>query len=170
MKCQYCNKQIPREEVGRNTKYCSARCSHAASLARYLTGRNTHKKDDVATATTGAIHELLICVDLMWRGYHVFRAQSPCCPCDVIAMIDGDTYKVEVTTGKKTMDGRCSYPRKNERYDFDILAVVFRDGDIAYFLNTPGIAPPNIPCNKERVGSLHHTSEVAAIQLTKKQL
>ncbi len=111
---------------------------------KYLIETDSPRRLEVATATTGAMHELLVCADLMRRGYDVFRAQSPSCPCDVIAMIDGQTYKVEVTTGYMREDGQFSYPKKNNRYDYDIIAIVFHNGDILYLQRTASVTAPNI--------------------------
>ena len=46
----------------------------------------------------GAIAELRVGVDLLSKGYHVFRSESPGCPCDIVAIKDGECIKIEVRT------------------------------------------------------------------------
>jgi len=89
---------------------------------------------DLPSGTVGALHELLVCADLMMKGYNVFRAMSPSCSCDIMATKADVIYRIEVTTGiKYPSTGRISYPaHKNGRYLFDILAVVFHNGEIIY--------------------------------------
>lgn len=49
-------------------------------------------------STKGAIAELRVEADLLARNFHVFRSESPACPCDLIAMRDGVCVKIEVRT------------------------------------------------------------------------
>jgi hypothetical protein len=73
--------------------------------------------------TTGAVHELMVAVDLVVRGYEVFRAVSPSCSCDLIALKGGKALRVEVKTGYLNAAGRavCS---GNTPSKYDLLAVV----------------------------------------------
>jgi hypothetical protein len=74
--------------------------------------------------------------DLMKRGYHVFRALSPSCPCDLAVLKDNNLVLIEVTTGYRGKDGKHSFPEhKNGRYD--VVAVVFHDGEIIYKPSLP---------------------------------
>lgn len=147
MNCLVCKEPLTQEKIRRRAKYCSLKCQKAAQFGRFYEQTGAPRKNEVATATTGAMHELLVCADLMRKGYHVFRAQSPSCPCDIMAMFEGIIYKVEVTTGYKRTDGNFSYPKKNERYDYDIMAIVFHDGDVIYLQSSIAVVPPNIACS-----------------------
>lgn len=69
-------------------------------------------------------------------GYFVYRNISPNGPCDIISLKDGITKKVEVTTGRLCVNGKISYPSKNPKYDFDILAVVLPNLTIIYYEKT----------------------------------
>ncbi len=72
--------------------YCSKKCSSNRSAKRGdFTG--------LATGTMGALSELLICADLMKRGWEVFRALSPHSNCDVLALKNGILLKLEIRTG-----------------------------------------------------------------------
>lgn len=85
----------------------------------------------MAPGDVGAWGELVVSADLMRRGYCVFRAFSPSCPCDLIAMRDGKLLRVEVTKGRRYVKGGSHFiPHPAERYD--LLAVVFHDGVIEY--------------------------------------
>lgn len=55
-------------------------------------------KPRLATATVGTIAELKVAVDLMSRGFDVFRAMSPASPCDLMAMKEGRQFDIEVRT------------------------------------------------------------------------
>ncbi len=76
--------------------------------------------------SVGASSELKVCADLLDRGYDVFRAVSPQCPCDLIAHKDGRLCRVEVRTGSKLTPDTIKYAI-NKKYDQgrqDIFAVV----------------------------------------------
>jgi len=79
-----------------------------------------------ASGTTGAISELRVSADLLYKGYSVFRALSPNCPCD-LAILKGDKLlKIEVKTTCYSPSGAVVYPKpKNDCYD--ILALVLDD-------------------------------------------
>ncbi len=81
------------------------------------------------------MHELVVCVDLLRRGYHVFRAVAPNCACDLLILKDGTLTRVEVTTGYIGLKGNLAHPVKDPNR-FDLLAVVTyrEDGreDIVY--------------------------------------
>ena len=72
---------------------------------------NAHQK--ISIGTTGAIAELLVCSDLMTRGYEVFRAVSPSCSIDLMAIKNGQTLMVEVRTGRYSGMGNLYYPKDN---------------------------------------------------------
>lgn len=141
--CKRCgNSFFPKRKNG-NVDFCSFECKRLARHDEYALNSNIPNRS--SSATTGAIHELLVCIDLMRRGYNVFRAQSPSCPCDVIALLNGCIYKVEVTTGQLNFNNNgISYPRKSDRYDYDIMAVVFHNGKILYLKNHDDISAFNI--------------------------
>jgi len=145
IKCETCGEIFtPKRNCQR---FCSLKCRQSAQFNRFSAQTGSPRKLDVPCGTTGAMHELLVCADLMSKGYHVFRAQSPHSPCDVIAMIDGVVYKIEITTGYKRNDGGYSYPKKNDRYDYDVMAVVFHDGDVIYLESGVSGTPPNKACS-----------------------
>jgi hypothetical protein len=93
-------------------------------------------KAGVNTSHIGAIGEHLVIVDLMKKGYEVFRAVSPGTTVDLIVQQTTDPTwlrRVEVTKGKRRKNGDLRWqPHKSTRYDW--LAVWEDDGTITYVL------------------------------------
>ena len=144
--CPVCN--LPYSTNRENKKHCSLTCRKVADIACYQDYRESsgmQAKNDFSTGTTGAIHELVVCVELMKKGFHVFRALSPSCPCDVLCMTNTKTLRIEITTGTRGKLGGESFPKKSDRYLYDYLAVVFHDGSISWYnrANEKCIMPQN---------------------------
>lgn len=118
--------------------YCKKKCQRDAAIkrAKVKSLRRDFLDDAIPTGTIGAIHELVVCADLMRKGFHVFRAQSPSCPCDLIYMKGKELVRVEVRTGHRLEGGRLSYPLRLNPDFFDVLAVVLYTGEIIYLSNT----------------------------------
>ena len=121
--CPICNKPLPRHKK----KFCSTECykignAHHVSLNPYK--GNT-------SATTGAISELRTSIDLMSKGFHIFRALSPNCPCDLIALTDSQIFKIEVRTQRKHTSGKryISHGVNDNQYKkfIDNFAYVYPD-------------------------------------------
>lgn len=84
--------------------------------------RNPRPKNP--SGTTGAIAELIVCADLLKRGFEVFRSVSPSCSCDLAIMKDKKLVRVEVTTGYVTAGGKITHPKQPQHFHkFDLLAV-----------------------------------------------
>lgn len=126
--CAGCDTKIDRHER-KSKKYCSTVC-------RKRFEKNGYKPvvrvgPTVSTGVRGAINELIVCADLMNRGYSVFRSVSQSCFCDVIAVKDSKYTRVEVTTATVTKKGAAVFaPHDPDAYD--LLALVFVDGEIEY--------------------------------------
>lgn len=110
--------------TGRQTQvYCSLDCRNTVTRNAW---RELNPPSGLATATTGAISELVIAVDLMKSGYSVFRALSPACHCDLAVLRDGKLCRVEVKTAYLSATGKITYPAPlSDRYD--VLALVRND-------------------------------------------
>lgn len=115
--CEHC--AMPFVPVRRHQRFCNPQCQTDA----YNTGRGAFPRElKIASSTVGAISELIVAVDLMRRGKHVFRALSPACPCD-LAYIEGDRLiTVEVRTGTRMKSGRLCHT--TDRMRSTLLAVV----------------------------------------------
>lgn len=72
----------------------------------------------------GAASELLVCAALIGAGYHVYRAESPHAPFDLVAYQDGVCQRVEVRSITVHPDERHAptfpWPKHS---DWDLLAV-----------------------------------------------
>ncbi len=94
------------------------------------------RKTQLSSATVGAIHELKVAIDLLERGFQVFRALSPSCECDLALISAGKLFRVEVTTGYTTISGRICSPgpqkMRKDGHKFDVLATVVDGEKIVY--------------------------------------
>jgi Holliday junction resolvase-like predicted endonuclease len=75
----------------------------------------------LSRGNTGAVSELVVCADLLKKGYEVFRSVSPSSSCDLIVLKDGKTLTIEVRTGCVNSDGTHRY---SGRVKASVLAVV----------------------------------------------
>lgn len=137
MKSQYCKecKSFMPPKYGPNGKltakslvriFCSNKCYRVSSKREI----NRYHGENLPTGTVGAMSELVVCADMMRDGWNVFRALSPNCPCDLIAMKPGRLVRIEVRTGRMTEGGRASYPwSSNDIGKSDVLAVVLHAED-----------------------------------------
>jgi len=81
------------------------------------------KQLGVPTGTVGAISELRVCVDLLSRGFEVFRAVSQSCSCDLAILKSGQLLRIEVKTGYKRTDGKPIFSKIVHKAD--ILALCY---------------------------------------------
>jgi Holliday junction resolvase len=108
--CVICKK----ETIGRKRqKYCSDECRDKAIERVRWKG--------LSTSTIGAINELRVAGDLMTKGYEVFRALSPACSCDLVALKNGVLSRIEVRTAYRS---RTGITRNATNFRGDILAFV----------------------------------------------
>lgn len=134
--CEGCGIEMDRFER-KNKKYCTTECRKRFEKNGYQPVVRVGPQ--VSTGVRGAINELIVCADLMNRGYSVFRSVSQSCSCDLIAMkpnvnlpVQQQNYlRVEVTTATRTKKGDAVFaPHDPDAYD--LLALVFVDGEIEY--------------------------------------
>ena len=120
--CVQCGKKLE----GGKTKYCSTECYRANAHDKYV-GFNPFKGK--TSATTGAISELRVAVDLLVKGYDVFRALSPNCPCDLAVLKNNKLLRIEVRTAHKSTTGKLyNNPlARDDRDNIDIYAWVLSD-------------------------------------------
>jgi len=78
--------------------------------------------------------ELMVSLDLMKKGYQIFRGMCPTCTCDLIAIKDGRLYRVEVTKGITKKIGNQTKLRwaPHDPSLYDVLAVWEENGTITY--------------------------------------
>lgn len=86
----------------------------------------------LTSPNTGAAAELLVCADLMYRGWHVYRCVSPHAPADLIATKGESMVRVEVRAGTRhARSGRLIYGQPTGRL-FDVLAIVDLEQKVEY--------------------------------------
>jgi hypothetical protein len=127
-RCGYCRKALPRERRT-NRVYCGGTCRSAAGIQRGIeAGRlpvRSERADGLNAGDAGALAELVVTVDLMRRGWHVFRAVSPASPCDLVIVRGATIRRVEVRMARKTSLGEFQAWTSRVCQDrHDVLALV----------------------------------------------
>ena len=91
----------------------------------------------------GAVSELLVCADLLNRGYEVFRSVSQSCSCDIVAYKDSKYIAIEIRTGTVTYSGYIGYSWKDKDVDRSmVVAVVVRnDNNRIFYMDTKSRTP-----------------------------
>lgn|SRR3990167_8290253 len=132
--CAFCGESF--KLIRSNQIYCGPSCRNKRERAKYFGANNV--KLGISTGAVGAIHELLVAVDLMKSGLTVYKAVSPDAPCDLAVLKGKELMIVEVTTGHRSTTNHLVYPRhmKNSHL-YDVIAVVELDGKINYFPERP---------------------------------
>lgn len=84
---------------------------------------------------TGALSELIASADLIKNGYEVYRALSPSSFCDLLAIKNGEIFKLEIRTAVyySNKDGiqRLLYP-KNRTEGKSVVLVTLIDNKTHY--------------------------------------
>ena len=111
--CVVCDKKGISKNAGSKQKYCSKECE-----AKFLGRRTTWY--GLPSGTVGALQELRASVDLMIKGWEVFRALSPSSSCDLLGFKNDKMIKIEVRTGYKNEEGKIFCKRQNKA---DCLAI-----------------------------------------------
>jgi hypothetical protein len=125
--CLHC--RSPFRTSNYQQKYCGKECQRA-----HYYGTPIYDESDVLAAasispgTRGAMSELRVCVDLMARGFHVYRAMSPSCPSDLVVWKErGRAIRIEVKTARKNMaTGNIAY-QSSKRNVFEVICYVAFD-------------------------------------------
>ena len=141
-KCTVCSSNFKSNQP--HTKYCSSLCRNQHYIK--ITGRYAYD-NMIASGTVGAISELMVSSDLMKKGFAVFRALSPNCICDLIAIKNGGFFRVEVTTGYKSQKNKISHAKKKSKSDgrCDIIAIYIRNtNEVSYEATTSTEVKPGV--------------------------
>lgn len=127
--CPVCGELLSQERMRHKAKFCSDACKHSQERVNY---ERVNPTPELSAGTVGAVGELVVSVDLMRRGYAVFRALSPNCICDLAVVANGKLLRVEVRSGHRTAGGSI-YCNWGDKTRYDTLAVVLRSGEVFYF-------------------------------------
>ena len=124
-RCAQCGDVLPPKSHGRRM-FCGIACSAASRVPATPDLRGY--SGGLVTGTRGAVSELRVVVDLMERGFHVYRAMSPSCPCDLVVWKeDGPVIRVEVKTARAHRRTGKVYFNKGAKNVFDAICHVTPD-------------------------------------------
>ena len=90
----------------------------------------------VAPAFVSAAQELVVSVDLMKRGAHVYRAISHLSPADLVACVGDKMVRIQVRSGRRLANGSLSYSQPAAG-QYDVLAVVDPGNLVTYKPDLP---------------------------------
>ena len=126
--CQFCEKPLP-VPLRKGSIFCSKVCSAAKANAKYREENPYNQAHQsllsLPSSTVGAIAELVVGIDLMSKGYDVFRAISPACSCDIVALSGNTSRRIEVRTGHRLANGKLLFSKTaKDQGRQDLFAVV----------------------------------------------
>lgn len=97
--------------------------------------RNKQNRNlDLPPGSVGAVSELIVAIDLMKKGFDVYRAMSPHGFADLIALKDGVMIQIEVRTGIKLKNDQVGYPKFNI-HNKSVAIVTYPENRIHYITN-----------------------------------
>jgi len=140
LNCVICREDFDHSQG--NTKTCSLECRR--ERAAKITGRYSDRS--ISTPTVGAMSEMVVSVELMEKGYAVFRSLSPACVCDLVIISskqkDWFPIRVEVRTGYRSETGNIYFPKSEKDKDRqDIFAIYVRNEKKVFYLLPDGKTP-----------------------------
>lgn len=119
--CLVCEDMLP-DKYDVRRKYCSDDCARKKYKIDLVPKRYV---EGVSPGTIGATAELRVCIDLMEKGYHVFRAVSPSSPCDLVILLpDYRTLRVEVKSVREDIKTGAFYAPKAPVEKYDVICYV----------------------------------------------
>jgi len=121
--CAHCGKPMAR----RNKKFCDAACSRAWHSKKWHENNPKTAASQLAVGTIGSMNLMRVQLDLVQRGYLVYRATFESQPFELVTMVAGLSMgfgkRVKVTTGHRAPNGALTH-RKFDDPTIDVLAVV----------------------------------------------
>jgi len=133
--CQHCHIWFRWTSIRQS--FCSNGCKVRFAQKRMRRNHGDKLKHETSLhltsqGTVGTIAELAVCMDLMRRGYHVFRAMAADSFCDLMARKAIKVLQIEVRTG--LLQGTHLKVNRKTRYGVNCLAIYERETDaIMYF-------------------------------------
>lgn len=91
----------------------------------------TRSAERATPSAIGTMSELSAAVDLMNRGFDVYRALCPNAKCDLVAVRGDLMLRIEVKC-TKVRDSRVVGRSPNKKSTVDHVALVLRDGSVFY--------------------------------------
>ena len=118
---------------GLNHKFCSKSCERK-------TNAPLRENLNISSGKVGTISELLVCIDLMKKGWEVYKAIYQSSFCAAIAIKNGVILKLEIRTGyyNKNKDGGLNlHYARNKIYDKNVAVYTAYDNKIHYIGFSP---------------------------------
>ena len=132
MTCKYCDKPFPADAKS-NRRFCNKVCAGAFAKESWRQQNPKSVLGTIATGTKAEVNEMRVAIDLLEKGYEVYRAAFQGMPCDFLirgpsgvpgyTLRVNEAIRVEVTTGNKSPNGTVAHP-KRDAATYDMLAVV----------------------------------------------
>lgn len=119
--CKSCNSPIPITRR-KDAIYCSIDCYRATLKERY---HHLNPQSKLTNTASGAVSEYKVIIDLLIRGFEVFRSVEPGATCDLAILKNNKLLRVEVKTAKYSSSGKPFNPYQTIKAD--ILALVLPD-------------------------------------------
>lgn len=123
--CPACKQPVPLWRHG-SARYCSKKCQKERIKNHYKYPRMI--TNEIPTGTVGAVGELKVAIDLLSRGFEVYRNLSPHGSADLITIRNNEIHSIEVRSGYRIPNGTLCYSKKHKA---QIIAVVIGD-EIVY--------------------------------------
>lgn len=101
---------------------------------REKTGRLSYQ-NKLPSGTVGAISEMAIAIDLMSKGYSVFRALSQASKEDLIIKRGQEVVSVECRTGSMNSSGNINFPKRKDDCPDMYAVYIPRTGTCLYYEN-----------------------------------
>jgi hypothetical protein len=118
--CPVCKDNLSEAKIRRHAVYCGVPCRKISEKEKY--GLQRGYPENISTGTAGAISELKVSIDLLGKGYEVFRALSQSCSADLAILYERKLLTIEVRSTQRKKNGNFSkHPIKNHKADIGAL-------------------------------------------------
>ncbi len=122
--CVICGKSYTKRKP--HQKMCSSECRRKHVYPSQCKARDL----GLTAGTIGAISELMVSAKLMSQGYHVFRALSPCCPFDIVAVKGDEVRRIEVRTGRRNKQGTIATTKSHHEMATEIAVFIPEENEV----------------------------------------
>ena len=120
--CEMCRGKIPILRQKHHAITCSDLCYRQLTIKRH---HSLNPQTKLSRPASGAVSEYRTIIDLLHRGFEVFRSVEPGASCDLAILKDNKLLRVEVKSIRYSTSGK-PYAFKGQ-VKADILASVLSD-------------------------------------------
>jgi hypothetical protein len=131
---------LTREEAERMLKNIIDRDVEQFEAVRFLSAATKPKQQrrikpdvDLTAGVIGSIAEYAVAIDLMERGFHVYKAMCPQSACDLMVCDATGEFRLRIEVkSAEYRQGRVAVNVRRNAGKFDVLAILTNDGSILY--------------------------------------